>query len=152
MRFVYTTIVIIYLFLPSITEGIFDAIECKSYLSNDLTQDQKSYLINNWDVQCSKEDNEYKSTMPTFIALLILFPIGLPCGFLILLLSIRKSVQSKQITNLAQASRFLWRDYNTEVMFWDLFDIIRKVVLTGTHDMLYIWHIYSVWFYYVCQY
>jgi len=44
---------------------------------------------------------------------------------------IRHTVQSNHTNALSEACRFLWRDYKETMILWDIFDIVRKVFLTG---------------------
>jgi len=80
--------------------------------------------------------NEFSNLYKTFWLTVTLWPILVPLVFFGLLISIRKSVYSKRTTFLAEACRFLWRDYREDMMFWEILDIYRKLFLTGLVNMI----------------
>ena len=49
----------------------------------------------------------------------------------VLLLCIRPSVRSSNITPLAEACQFLWFDYDQQMMFWEVIEVVRKISLSG---------------------
>lgn len=131
-RSLYLAIITCYLVLPSVSRSIFDAITCKSFTDNDAEDLSTSHLIADWSLECDvSTDPTYKAVQSIFWAFFVIWPIGIPMLFLCLLLSIRKSVQSKQTTPLAEACYFLWNEYHETSMLWELIDIARKICLTG---------------------
>ena len=124
-------IFIFYLVLPSVSRQIFDARTCESFDSDDARNELSSYLIADWSVKCDSEDSGYKALTQVFWALFGISPVAIPVGGFFLLVLIRPSVQSNTTTPLADACRFLWVDYNRDLMLWEVIDVVRKISLTG---------------------
>jgi hypothetical protein len=80
----------------------------------------------------SKKNNDYGSILTTFWSLFTIWIVLIPLAFIVLLKYIGPSVQSKSITFLSDACRFLWQDYDANMWFWDIVDTYRKIFLTGT--------------------
>lgn len=123
----YVTILVFYLMLSLVCNSIFSAIKCKSFNSHDMDKLTKSYLLADFSIECDKEESIWN----IFWGLFVIWPIMVPVMFFILLWSIRTSVRSQRTTVLSEACRFLWRDYHRSMMFWEIFDILRKIMLTG---------------------
>jgi len=130
-RTLYATIVILYIALPSVSSSIFEAIQCKSFKSNDEEAESKSYLISDWSLRCDESDKLFVSQKKTFWIVFAIWPVAVPLFFIILLLSVQKSLRAHHRTRLAEACRFLWRDYKDSLLWWDFIDIIRKIFLSG---------------------
>jgi len=123
-------IVIFYLVLPSISQRIFDARTCEVFASNDSKNEFSSYLISDLSVQCHNGDPNYEDLTKVFWALFAIWPVAVPVGVFVLILKIRPSVQSNTPTPLAEACQFLWFDYNRDMMFWEVIELVRKISLT----------------------
>ena len=89
-----------------------------------------SYLLADMDIICSDLDPEFQSLNSYFVAFLILWLL-VPLFGLMLLVSVRSSVCAQRPSNLANACRFLWRDYNPIFMYWEISDVMRKILLTA---------------------
>jgi hypothetical protein len=128
----YATVVLLYFVLPMVSQGIFDAIKCKAFDTDDTTGTTHSYLIADLSIRCSTEDDKtYRGVKQVFWILFGIWSVLTPMLFMCLLLSIRESVRSMRISPLAESCRFLWRDYDESMMFWDVIDTLRKLFLTG---------------------
>ena len=127
----YLAIIVVYFTLPSVSNSIFDAIRCQSFLSNDNTGNSNSYLLADRSIKCDESDDMYEELLTIFWVFFALWPVLMPmlCGGI--LWYIRKSIMTDCITNLSDACGFLWRDYRKEMMAWELIDIARKITLTG---------------------
>ena len=62
----------------------------------------------------------------------MLWPVLVPIVYAALLSQVRQKVR-KASTNspLARATRFLWKDYRSDFLVWDLVDTLRKLLLTS---------------------
>ena len=129
-RLLYFITIIIYISLPSVSQSIFQAINCKTYASDD-DKGTVSYLISDPSLKCDKSMSDYETLLHIFFAGVVFSLLLTFEGFIFLIMKIRKSVRSNRITLLASSCRFLWRDYNETMMFWDIIDTIRKIFLTG---------------------
>ena len=130
-RSLYATIIVFYLVLPSVSRRIFDAKICQSFVLNDTDNESQSYLISDWNLQCNGNDPSYAKVKILFWVFFTAWPVTVPIVFLGLLLYIRPLVRTNRITPLAEACRFLWRDYERSTMYWEFIDIVRKICLTG---------------------
>jgi len=130
-RSLHLTIITLYLVLPSVCNDIFKAIKCRSFDTDDKSYSRKSYLLADWNVECDRNISSYNDLIKLFWSFFVLWPILVPSIFFTLLWSIRKPVRSQRTTVLSEACRFLWRDYNKNMMFWEVLDLFRKIFLTG---------------------
>jgi len=135
-RLIYITVLVLYLVLPSVSSGIFDGIICRAFNTNDKEGLIRSYLVADWSIRCDSNSNEFNSLNKIFWATFTVWPILVPLVFVGLLISVRKSVQSKRITFLTEACRFLWQDYRESMLFWEILDIYRKLLLTGLINLI----------------
>ena len=133
-RLVYLTIVVFYFAVPTVSRNIFDAIKCKAFETNDDSNPKTdSYLVADMSIQCddNEPDSKFRQLQRIFLVAFALWPVLTPIVFLALLMAVRRSVRAKKPTSLANALRFLWEDYDESVMFWDIVDTWRRLVLTG---------------------
>jgi len=125
------TIIFIYLILPGSAQRIFAAYKCQAYDTNDVEIVTRSYLVADPSLRCDDGNAEYASVLRLFWALFAIWPVLLPLLMLGLLWRIRRLVRTKRTTPLAEACSFLWRDYNEGYLYWEIFDLYRKLFLTG---------------------
>ena len=60
-----------------------------------------------------------------------IWPICVPLLFVILLLAAREAIVTRQPTGLSQAVSVLWREYNPNLFFWGVVELIRRLSLTS---------------------
>ena len=133
-RLVYLTIVVFYFAVPTVSRNTFDAIKCKAFETNDDSNPKTdSYLVADMSIQCddNEPDSKFRQLQRIFWVAFALWPVLTPIVFLALLMAVRRSVRAKKPTSLANALRFLWEDYDESIMFWDIVDTWRRLVLTG---------------------
>ena len=137
-RCLYSTIFIVYLLLPSTSRSIFSARQCISFgyddrgdTADDVEDRDRSYLLADLNVRCTSEDAEYTRLQIYFWIYFVLWPTLIPLVAFGLMKSIVPSIRQKRLTATAKACRFLWRDYDPTVLFWEIIDTIRKLVLTA---------------------
>jgi hypothetical protein len=131
-RIIQAIIVILYFALPLVSERIFDAVKCRAFnVDNQEPPGSVSYLLMDFTVQCSSNEDDYRSILSTFWMLLSIWIVAVPISFFVLLKYVSPSIESGSITFLADACRFLWHDYNPSIWFWDIIDTLRKIFLTG---------------------
>ncbi|EOD14192.1 hypothetical protein EMIHUDRAFT_470646 [Emiliania huxleyi CCMP1516] len=144
-RLLYWAIFIFYLALPSVSRSIFSARLCESFRYDDATGQRISYLLADLALTCDAgptwEDETVRGLAPYFWAYFALWPVLVPLGFLALLLRVRKPVAAQRATPLSRATSFLWRDYSARFLFWEVFDLFRKIFLTSM--VLFIDHEYG---------
>eukprot|EP00592_Proboscia_alata_P023596 CAMPEP_0194424146 /NCGR_PEP_ID=MMETSP0176-20130528/23412_1 /TAXON_ID=216777 /ORGANISM="Proboscia alata, Strain PI-D3" /LENGTH=2584 /DNA_ID=CAMNT_0039233745 /DNA_START=230 /DNA_END=7984 /DNA_ORIENTATION=+ len=132
-RSIQWSIIVLYFALPVVSQRIFDAIKCRAFQTNDDDPpDFQSHLLINMSIVCNSQIKyEYASILVTFWVLFTVWILLIPLGFVVLLKYIGPSVRSKSISSLADASRFLWQDYDASMWFWDIVDTYRKIFLSG---------------------
>jgi len=130
-RMLKFTIIFVYIVLPPSARRIFDAIKCKSFQTNDAKSQTRSFVLSDLSLGCSADNPEYASVYRLFLAFLVLWPVLVPLIMFGLLWKIRHLVRAKRTTPLAEACSFLWRDYSEGFLYWEIFDIYRKLTLTG---------------------
>ena len=62
----YVTIILFYLSLPSVSNSILRARKCQAFVTNDSKELSKSYLIEDWRIECGYENDEYHSLSKIF--------------------------------------------------------------------------------------
>jgi hypothetical protein len=133
-RAIEWTIIVLYFALPVVSQSVCDAIKCRAFQINDNIPSpaSQSHLLMDMSIICNtQKDNNYRSILATFWSLFTIWILLIPLGFVLLLKYIGPSVQSKSISFLAAACRFLWQDYDASIWFWDIVDTYRKIFLTG---------------------
>ena len=123
-------IIIFYLVIPTVSIRIFDAIKCRAFDDDDEGA-SVSYLLNDMEIQCNDDDSIYGSILGIFWVLFVIWIVLTPLGFLVLLTTVHEAVRSMKISSLADSCRFLWQDYDSSMIFWDVIDTWRKIFLTG---------------------
>ena len=130
MQILRISIIILFFTLTPVAVTIFEAKKCRPFDSNDATKEIASYLISDWSVRCD-QGGSYQQLQTLFWFLFIVWLVAVPLSFFGLLMKIKHSVAIQQVTPLAEACSFLWRDYKKEYMYWEIVSIIYKMLLTG---------------------
>ena len=130
-RSLYAAILIFYLALPGVSRSVFRARQCVSYNNDDSVGKLRSYLIADLSVKCNADDPDFASLDAYFWSFFALWPVCVPLAFLLLLVKVRPAVQEQRLTPLADACRFLWRDYDAGLLFWEVIDLLRRLLLTS---------------------
>ena len=74
--------------------------------------------------------DEYRSTSSTAIVLLLVWPVGVPLFYTVLLWKSRRALSSHIPTPLSRATAFLSGDYKSEIYWWEPLEMCRKLGLT----------------------
>ena len=131
-RSLYATIFISYLLLPGASRSIFKARQCVSYNTDDSAGTRRSYLLADLSIQCNGAENtDFGALNAYFWLFFAMWPVLVPLAYLLLLTKVRSMVRLKRSTPLANACRFLWRDYDVSLLFWEVVDLLRRLVLTS---------------------
>ena len=130
-RCLQAAIFISYLMLPSVLRNTFLSRQCESFGYNDATDESRSYLVADLDIRCSAHDSEFEKLSILFWVFFVLWSVLVPLVYLVLILRIRRTVVEKHSSHLANACKFLWVDYNPSFFFWDVIDVMRKLVLSA---------------------
>ena len=117
--------------LPSVTRSLFLAFQCETFGYDDLASPpvSKTYLLASLDVECNSDD--HKPIYATAWVFIVLWPLALPLLYALLLYRCRHEIKSHQPTTLSRAIRFLWADYKDSCFWFEIWEIVQKLVLTN---------------------
>ena len=119
MKFWKLFLYCLFLVYPSLSSTVLRQHVC-------LTIDNTYWLLTNLRVQCYTSDWYYYSYVS--IPFIILYPIGIPLFFFMLLASNRKSLMERRVQ--AQLG-FLYASYQRQLWWWEILDSINKLFLTS---------------------
>jgi|EP00966_Prymnesium_polylepis_P188655 hypothetical protein len=89
----------------------------------------RRYLHDDLDMSCDSE--EYGTTRSTALLFIIVWPVGVPVLYFVLLWTTRRALISGIPTKVSRATAFLSEDYESTVWWWEPIDMARKLTLTG---------------------
>lgn len=118
-----------YVMLPVVASIVFAAFDCRAF---DLGGGEVAhYLASELSVSCSLDDIEYRRIFTAAICFVVLWPVGAPLCFWVLLRRCRRAVREQRPTRLSHAARFLFREYRAERHWWEVLEMGRKLALVG---------------------
>jgi len=124
------TLALTFLVVPSTSTRIFRTFLCDSFGYDDSTGEMRRYLQADMMLQCD-DSGRYAETQGTAIAMLVLWPIGVPIMYSLLLAASRNAIIRDTPTPLSEATAFLSGDYIVDAYWWEPLEMCRKLVLTG---------------------
>ena len=113
---------LVFLLYPSVTNKIFEGLSCRS-----LGED-KSVLYVDYSIDCGSL--EYYTLAILCLALVVIWPIGLPSGLLYYMWKEKDDIK-KQDADTLQKFSFVLGDYDAEHWYWEVVELSRKLILTG---------------------
>ena len=123
-------IFIFYLALPSVSRSIFKAKECESFGYMDEADDEPemriSFLVADHSAHCDAGptwSNQTQELDAYFWTFFVLWPVAVPLVFFTLILLVRRAIIKRRVTKMAQATSFLWHDYETSFLYWEVIDM-----------------------------
>lgn len=132
----------IFCFMPSVSRSAFRAFACQrfgyQYIDVQLNHG-KSFLVADYSVQCSNpSDHLPDGPFPAHehIKLLgyVFITIWPVCGtlfFAAILFAARRAITQQRPTTLSNACRFLYREYLPSFYWWEVLELLRKIILSG---------------------
>jgi hypothetical protein len=103
--------------------------KCISFDFND-TGESISFLAADLDLKCDGDDAQYVALSSFFWPFFVLWVVLVPMSCLALVLRVQGCVRAMRISPLANACRFLWKDYDQGFLYWEVVDLLRKLMLT----------------------
>ena len=131
LRSLQVAIFISFCALPSVTRSLFLAFKCESFGYDDLASppEKRRYLSASFNVECySPEHAPIYATAWVFI---VMWPLALPLLYGALLFRCRRAILNHQPSTLSRAIRFLWFDYNDRCFWFEMVELVQKLVLTN---------------------
>jgi hypothetical protein len=108
---------IILLIYPAVSRVVLEAVNCRT-----LDRGQR-FLVADYSINCNS--SYYTSFLPLIGPALVLYPIGIPLLFF-LMLKFKRNVHPWD-ENLS----FLYKTYRPEFWWFEVYELLRKLVLTG---------------------
>ncbi|CAN0046228.1 unnamed protein product, partial [Phaeothamnion confervicola] len=130
--FVFLTLT--FLIYSTVSTAVFQTFACDDLRGAGAAQ----YLRADYSIQCYTPTHTVYMTYAAFMALV--YPIGIPLVYGWMLWAQRRRIAVSRATmpeaeRLAdptiRMTRFLWQPYKREVFWWELFECVRRLCLTG---------------------
>ena len=118
---------------PTVSKGIFDTWDCREYELDGATGEIRTFLKSDLQVVCSGNDHpeEYGEITNIAYFFLLVWPIGMPLIFLLVLFPIRKALRQRRKTIMVQATAFLHKEYEPTFFWWEIVTLMQRLILTG---------------------
>jgi hypothetical protein len=140
-RILPLTLGVTFILVPSMSTRIFKTFLCNSYeFTRNLTaadhgleesaSTKMRYLKDDLALSC--DSALYRSTRNTALACIVLWPVGVPLMYTMLLWASRKAHRTGAQTSLGRATAFLADDYHQSAFWWEPIEMCRKLALTVT--------------------
>ena len=117
----------------SVSTQVFSMFDCRAFGLDDFADPPQtvSYLVSSPTVRCDTSDDEYRRIRDTAVVMMLLWPIGVPLVYFVLLVRARRAISRREPTPLSRACQFLWREYESAYCFYEPIQLLRKCALTG---------------------
>lgn len=116
---------VIFIFYPSITRRAFQAFSCH----DPFEEDGSSFLRADVSIRCYTSDHD-QVKMLAYIAIAI-YSGAVWVLFALALARARRAIQTGAQTPLSTAIRYLHGHYERRVFYWELIELLRRLVLVG---------------------
>ena len=113
---------LVFLLYPSLTNKILEGFLCRE------VADDMSILHADYSVAC--ESTEYATVSFVCTVLTLLWPVGVPGGLFYAMYQVRSEILAGDKDTL-QKFDFVLADYDTEHWYWEIVELIRKLILAG---------------------
>ncbi|GMI40537.1 hypothetical protein TeGR_g4102 [Tetraparma gracilis] len=115
-----------YLVFSSVSTTIFDTFNCKSF-----GDDEREYMMSDQSVNCGTGTHmKYQAYAGV---MMVVYPVGIPTLYGVLLWRARLQLQEdgREEVERLHKTAFLWQDYEPELWWFEVFDCVRRLSLTG---------------------
>ena len=120
-----------FLLVSTVSQSIFDTWDCSEY---ELDSDKvRTFLNADLQIVCRGNDypEEYKTIKTIAYASLLLWPIGMPLIYIVVLFPIRAMLRQRKQTRWVKATEFLHQDYKPARFWWEIVTLTQRLVLSG---------------------
>jgi hypothetical protein len=127
-------VMIAFALTPSISKTLFSTFDCEEFSANDASGASSHFLIADFSVRCSSQDHtssDWDEARIVATGYIMVWPVGMPILFLALLLHCREAIKGRRWTPMTNATRFLHREYRPQVFYFEVVELLRRLVLTG---------------------
>ena len=131
LRSLEAAIFISFCVLPSVTRSLFLAFKCESFGYDDLASppELRTYLSAQLNVECYSSNHVPICTAAWVF--IVMWPLALPLLYGALLFRCRRAILNHQPSTLSRAIRFLWFDYDNHCFWFEMVELVQKLVLTN---------------------
>eukprot|EP00966_Prymnesium_polylepis_P169537 3920071-Prymnesium_polylepis.2 len=113
----------------SVSTRLFKTFLCDPIAFDDAASITRRYLHDDLTLSC--DDDEYNKAQDTAVAMLVLWPVGTPVLYAVLLWASYDALRQGIQTPLSRATNFLYGDYRRGSYWWECVEMCRKLALTG---------------------
>ena len=139
-----------FLAFPTVSSLAFKALPTNcDHLDGALPRhEQRAVMSADYAVVCWEADGEFtdeywRILLITFAAL-VAYPVLIPLSYAVLLYKVRHDVWSGTPTKLSEAVTFLTEEYDAAFFFWELVEVMKKLVLVGVMSIVMPGEIYQL--------
>ena len=132
LRIAPLALLVIFIFVPSVSELVFQVWGCDGFRHSEPLED-RYYMRHQLSIRCySDEHHKLYGVAYTLIAL---WPMGGLVLFAALLLAARRNILHRAPNLLYHSTAFLHRDYRPECYLWDVLDLARRTILSAARRL-----------------
>jgi hypothetical protein len=121
-------LIVTFVLVPSTSTLIFKTFLCYS-IEYDPSLGDINYLQDDVALRC--DTDAYSATYDTALLLVLLWPVGTPVLYSMLLFASRRAFRTGKATQLSCATKFLSGDWQPRLFWWEPVEMCRKLTLTG---------------------
>ena len=118
---------------PTVSKGIFDTWDCSEYELDGATGEVRTFLNADLQIVCSGNEHpeEYDKIKSIANCFILIWPIGMPVLYMLVLLPCREALRLGRRTRIVQATAFLHKEYKPTFFWWEVVTLTQRLVLTG---------------------
>lgn len=124
---------IAFLVYSTVSSTVFQTFACEALDTDDPLRDKEEYLIADYSIKCDSEHKKYQIYAGFMV---MLYPVGIPAAYAILLFRRRhilkdKSLREGQGHSSVRAMSGLWKPYKPRRFYYEIVECGRRVMLTS---------------------
>ena len=123
---------------PTVSSLAFKAFRCDDLDTEDGKQIgvmQADFAVECWDSDGSLTV-EYQRIRALAVMGIIAYPVCVPLAYFFLFWKVRKAEWTGEDTPLARAIHFLTQEYESAFFFWELIEVLKKLLLVGAMSLV----------------
>ncbi|GMI20673.1 hypothetical protein TeGR_g13516, partial [Tetraparma gracilis] len=115
-----------YLVFSSVSTTVFDTFNCKSF-----GDDEREFMMSDQSVDCGTAKHAAYQVYAG--VMMVVYPVGIPTLYGVLLWRAREQLREEGREGQEKLHKiaFLWQDYEPELWWFEVFDCVRRLSLTG---------------------
>ena len=118
-------LVALFALVPSVSASAFSVFSCEEFGGG--RDDSRSFLYADYAVECDTSEHEQLIVLSAW--LIALWPVGVAALFCGLLVAVH--TEAAWVQPIRHAVTFLHDEYTPNHIYWELFELLRKLVLNG---------------------